>query len=131
MVDFGGIRIKDVRFLGLRDDVVELYQQCSVLVHPALVDAGPKVVNEAMACGLPVIVADGIGTTRIVSEGENGFVVPSRDSNAIAHYLRFFYNHPSETERMGHNARVTALALGLENHVRQLTDQIYSLAGRA
>jgi glycosyltransferase involved in cell wall biosynthesis len=46
------------------------------------------VINEAMACGLPVVVTDRCGSIGdIVLEGENAFIYPAGDAAALAHAL--------------------------------------------
>jgi len=51
-----------------------------------------------------------------VRHGEDGFVVPIRDANALAEKLTFLYEHPEERMRMGSAAR---------NYVQQFTWQNY------
>ena len=40
---------------------------------------------ESMAAGKPIISTDVGGTTEIIEDGKNGFIVPPRDSEALAH----------------------------------------------
>lgn len=68
--------------------LLEYYSSASVLVLPSLADAQPLVCLEAMACGLPVIVSENCGTTDLIDDGVDGFVVPIRDSEAIVQRLR-------------------------------------------
>ena len=48
------------------------------------------VVNEAMHAGLPVVATDAVGAAAggLVRDGENGFVVPERDADALAAAVR-------------------------------------------
>lgn len=64
--------------------LVDLYRQCDAFVLPSLADGWGMVVNQAMACGLPVIVSDMTGAKEIVEEDVTGYVVPSRNVAALA-----------------------------------------------
>jgi glycosyltransferase involved in cell wall biosynthesis len=76
-----------------REDLAGLYALAETLVLPTHSDPWGLVVNEAMACGLPVIVSSVAGCSAdLVEDGWNGYVVPARDSEklnvAIASLLR-------------------------------------------
>lgn len=84
-----------VCFLGFaqREELAAIYGLADVLVLPTHSDPWGLVVNEAMACGLPVIVSSIAGCAAdLVEEGWNGFVVPPADPDelcrAIDHVLR-------------------------------------------
>ncbi|GAB3808045.1 hypothetical protein GCM10028819_46170 [Spirosoma humi] len=74
--------------------VPDLLALSDVLVLPSLSEPWGLVVNEAMACGLPVIVSDRCGcASDLVREGENGFVFdPQNQSQLTALLLRFMNN---------------------------------------
>jgi glycosyltransferase involved in cell wall biosynthesis len=80
-----------------------LYQSASVFVFPSLTEGNPRVVMEAMACGLPVITTE--HAQSIVEDGKTGFVVPIRDVEAIKEKIEFLYQNPDAAERMGKAAR--------------------------
>ena len=84
-------------------ELVHHYQQASVFVLPSLQDGFGMVVYEAAGCGIPVIVTENVGAE--VRHGEDGFVVPIRDANALAEKIRFYYEHPEERIRMGRSVR--------------------------
>lgn len=100
---------KNVTFI---EDYVEnlndLYHKADVLILPSLEDGFARVVTEAMACGLPVIVSENTGAKELVEDGENGFIIPIKDEEAINNKIRFFRENPEEVERMAKNARKTA-----------------------
>ena len=56
-----------------------------VFVLPSLYEPRGAVINEAMACGLPVIVTDRCGSIGdIVQEGRNAMIYPAGDADALA-----------------------------------------------
>lgn len=52
-------------------------REVDAFVLPSVEDAYPLVVLEAMASGLPVVVAENIGTASLVTEPGAGIVVPA------------------------------------------------------
>ena len=56
-----------------------------------------------MACGLPVITTFNSGSP--VRDGEDGFLVPIRDVEALKEKILYFYERPQEIKAMGTSAR--------------------------
>jgi colanic acid/amylovoran biosynthesis glycosyltransferase len=81
-----------------------------VLLHPSLSEGIPTVVVEAMACGLPVVTTDCGGVREVVRDGIDGFVVPLRDSDALADALAALWADPLLRERMGAAGRERVLS---------------------
>jgi glycosyltransferase involved in cell wall biosynthesis len=64
------------------------YQAASLFVLAGSHDVWPQVLNEALACGLPV-VSTGIGAVpEIVTPGDNGILVDEPNSDAFASAIR-------------------------------------------
>lgn len=79
-----------VLFEGFRqiDEIPGYYAHAEAFVHPALVDQWALVINEAMACGLPVIASKGAGATHdLVQPGRNGFRFAPEDVDGLARSL--------------------------------------------
>jgi len=79
-----------VRFAGFvnQADLPKHYAMCDVFVLPSTDDPRGTVINEAMACGLPIVVTDRCGPVGdIVVDGDNGFVFPVGDYVALASAL--------------------------------------------
>ncbi len=92
-------------FTGFRSDIMEVIAGLSLIVVPSLQlqSAGGvkgegfgRVAAEAMAVGVPVIVADSGGLTEIVEDRKTGFVVPSADAEALAEAMRYVFSHSQE-----------------------------------
>lgn len=73
-----------IHLLGHRDDVLELMYGADVFVLSSIDEGLPNVVLEAMSVGTPVVAADAGGTREIITDGQDGFVVPVRDACALA-----------------------------------------------
>ena len=68
-----------------REDLAGLYALAEALILPTHSDPWGLVVNEAMACGLPIIVSSVAGCTAdLVEDGWNGYVVPPGDSERLS-----------------------------------------------
>lgn len=74
--------------------------KANVAVIPSLQDGFAKVVPQIMACGLPVIVSQNTGAFDLIKEGENGYIVPIRDTQAIIDKLKILYDNPEKLDSM-------------------------------
>lgn len=93
---------------GPRQRVVEELDRADVMVLPTLGDSMPRAVLEAMACGLPVITTYESGYDHLIRHGENGFLVPAHDPEAIAVLLKTLADDGELRARVGRAARATA-----------------------
>ncbi|HEX8513408.1 MAG TPA: glycosyltransferase family 4 protein [Allosphingosinicella sp.] len=90
-----------VENLGLLADVRPAIAASSVYVLPSYREGTPRTVLEAMAVGRAVITTDAPGCRNTVEDGENGLLVPVRDSDSLYAAMRRFVLEPSLAERMG------------------------------
>jgi glycosyltransferase involved in cell wall biosynthesis len=85
-----------------RDQLAAIYALAEALIFPTLSDPWGLVVNEAMACGLPIIATDVAGCTAdLVQDGENGYVVPAANAGKLAEAMANFGRDPQLAARMG------------------------------
>jgi 1,2-diacylglycerol 3-alpha-glucosyltransferase len=84
-----------------REGLAGLYALAEALVLPTHSDTWGLVVNEAMACGLPIIVSSVAGCSLdLVEDGWNGYVVPPRDSDKLSLAICSLARLPELKERM-------------------------------
>ena len=105
-----------VRWLGVSRDVAPLYELADALVFPSSYEAFPIVALEAAASGLPIVATPVSGVTELVQDGVSGFLTPA-DPAAIAERLERLAADPQLRERMGQEARRSALAFSSERMV--------------
>lgn len=99
-----------IQWLGHRQDVLELLKQSHIMAFPSWYREGlPKSVIEAEAIGRPVITTDSVGCRDTVVDGENGFIIPVKDSVALAASLKKLIENPSLRLEMGKKARAIAV----------------------
>lgn len=83
------------------DDVRPYYSMCSVYVLPSYREGTPRTVLEAMAMGRPIITTDTQGCRETVLDGKTGFLVPIKNSVAVAEKMVWFIEHQEQIKRMG------------------------------
>ena len=98
-----------IKWLGMRDDVLELLRESHIFAFPSYYKEGlPRSCIEAAAVGRPVVTCDWTGCRDTVEDGVTGFLVPVKDSGALAERLRRLITRPEERRRMGEAARAFA-----------------------
>jgi glycosyltransferase involved in cell wall biosynthesis len=91
----------------------EYFRRCSFFVLPAVYDKHGDteglgvVMLEAMAFSKPVIASNAGGITDVVTDGENGVLVPAGDVPALARALVILATDGRARHRMGKNAKIT------------------------
>ena len=84
-----------------REDLAGLYAFAECLVLPTHSDPWGLVVNEAMSCGLPIIVSSVAGCSAdLVADGWNGYVVPPRDSEKLSAAISCVVQRPDLRQSM-------------------------------
>jgi glycosyltransferase involved in cell wall biosynthesis len=99
------------------DDVLRAYLAADLLVLPSLFEPWGLVVNEAMACGLPVIVSDRVGCADdLVRHGQTGFVVGAGREIQLTDAIRQLVRDAPARNRMRHAAEslISSWTLGKE-----------------
>lgn len=80
------LALLNVHFCGFKnkEELKEYYRCADLFVLPTREDIWGLVINEAMACGLPIISTDKcIAALELVEEGKNGYIVPVDDVEGI------------------------------------------------
>ncbi len=90
-----------IDYLGPVADVRPAIGACHVLVLPSYAEGLPRTVLEAMAAGRAVITTDAPGCGDTVIDGETGFIVPVRNSAALAEAMGKCIADPAFVERAG------------------------------
>jgi len=99
--------VDNVIFAGFvqREDLPCYYAIADVFVFPTLGDPYGLVVDEAMACSLPIVSTSAAGEIRDrIEEGVNGFIVPPADSQALADRMLRLAQDPELRRAMGRNS---------------------------
>jgi glycosyltransferase involved in cell wall biosynthesis len=95
-----------IQWLGKRSDVKELLESSHVFAFPSYYKEGlPKSCIEAAAIGRPIITCDSVGCKDTVIDGETGFLVPIKDSKAVAEKLDILFANAELRKTMGIKSR--------------------------
>lgn len=106
-----------------------IYEQLDVLVVPSIwPENNPVTIIEAMASGIPVIASNIGGIGELVEEGSTGFLVPPRDSAALAERIMRFLAHPELRREMGEKALGKIRRYGIRDQVGHLLNIYEELA---
>jgi glycosyltransferase involved in cell wall biosynthesis len=87
------------------DGVAGLLEAADVYVNPALAEAFPYGVLEAMSAGRACVVTDAGGTAEAILDGESGVVVPTADPDRLAAAVVALLADPERARRLGTAAR--------------------------
>ncbi len=94
-----------VHFLGQRQDVPDLLHAMDIFVLPSYSEGVSLALLEAMAAGLPVIATNVGGLPEVVTDGDNGLLIPPKDPEALAEALARLLDAPDFAKKLGENAR--------------------------
>jgi len=115
--------------VGFREDVREILSLADVVVLPSYFREGvPRVLLEALSLGKPVVTTDHPGCREVVDDGENGFLVPVKDSKALANSIAMLLENSSLRSRFGKHSRCKAESeFDEKSVVEKIITQLYGL----
>lgn len=90
-----------------RAELVALYQGARCFALSSAEEGFGVVLIEAMACGIPVVATRCGGPEGIITEGTDGYLVPTGDVGALAHRLQQLVEGDERNRAMGLAARRT------------------------
>jgi glycosyltransferase involved in cell wall biosynthesis len=113
-----------------RNAMARYYSAADVFVLPTRAEGLANVLVEATAIGLPIVATDLKGITDVtVADGENGFLIPGEDIDALTHSVERLVADPILRARMGKAARARSKRFGFEDYCRQLRAFYLKVAG--
>ena len=93
------------RFLGVRDDVERLLPGLDVSCLSSVHEGVPIAILESMAAGLPIVATDCGSLRDLVTDFENGFIVPVGNAELLAERLRLLADDVALRTRLGEAGR--------------------------
>lgn len=91
--------------VGFQQDVRPYFAMADTLVFPSYREGFPNVVMQAGAMELPSIVTDINGSNEIITENENGMIIPVKDVDAIYNSMKKIVTNTEYRNKLAHNAR--------------------------
>lgn len=89
-----------------RQEIPAIFSDAHIYVFPSLHEGSTVSIYEAMASGLPVVTTPNAGS--VVRDGEDGFIVPVRDVEALCDRIKRLYRDPGLRAEMGRSAAAHA-----------------------
>jgi len=87
-----------LRFLGFRNDMPEFIAALDLYVLPSLWEGLPLALCEALAVGKPIVCTKVGGSSEVVVDGVNGYVVPAADPLALSAAILKVSEEPALSE---------------------------------
>lgn len=94
-----------VKFVGFRSDIPEMLALFDLFVLPSIAEACPIAILEAMAMECPVVATNVGGVPEEIPDDEHGWVIPPKDSDALADGILEALTNPDKCQRLTSNAR--------------------------
>lgn len=114
-----------IETVGRQNDVRPWLAASDALVFPSYREGFPNVVIEAGAMGLPSIVTDINGCREIIIDGNNGIVIPPRQSETLRRAMEIFVTDGDFVSRLAANARPLVATRYEQSFVRNCLKEYY------
>ena len=121
-------QLGNMRFLGSREDVDDLYAAMDLIVLASYREGFPRTPMEAAAMGVPVVATDIRGCRQVVDDCGNGLLVPLRDVDALCAAIEHLATRSDVRARMGAAGREKALQEFDQERVIAITLETYERA---
>jgi len=125
--------LKDKVFiLPPRSDIHDVIKDCAMFVSSSDYEGISNSMIEAMAMGLPCVCTDcrGGGAREMITDGENGLLVPVGDVEALSQAMHRMVNEEGLAEKCGKNAALVRETLSIEKITQQWLDVIEEINGK-
>jgi glycosyltransferase involved in cell wall biosynthesis len=103
-----------VIFLGERHDIPAVLAASAISVLPSMSESLSNSIMESMAAGVPVVACRAGGNDELICDGENGFLVPTADAEALAERIDTLVQQPELRKSLGVTARQDARRFSVE-----------------
>ena len=116
--------IKNVIIEGFhqKSELFEYYKASDILVHPTSYDVWGLVINEAMACGLPIVSSNRcVAALELIENGKNGYCVPMSDDKSMCERIKTIAENNLLYEKMTFAVLETIKNYTIENMAERHT----------
>jgi glycosyltransferase involved in cell wall biosynthesis len=106
-------------------EVQKVMQSHDILVLPSIIEGRALVQQEALACGLPIIVTRNAGAEDLIEEGITGSLVPIRNPHKIAQKIHYFMEN-SITQEIRNYCIKKSASYKWETYAKKIIDFPFS-----
>jgi glycosyltransferase involved in cell wall biosynthesis len=104
------------------EGLIDVYRRHSIFVLPSITEGIPLSLLEAMACGLCPIVSRVGGVPDVVTNGNNGILVPMLDAPALARAMAGALRASEQTSRLAASAHASMQSYGWTRAAEQVVE---------
>ena len=113
------LKLKNVKFLGVKKDVPEYYKKSSIYVSSSRFEGLPMCMIEAQSFGLPIVAFDcKTGPSEIINNNKDGFLIKNENIEELAEKLLLLINDRDKLEKFSLEARKSAKRFTLEEIIK-------------
>jgi len=109
---------KHIKFLGYLDDPLPIFLASDLFLFTSIWEGMPNVLIEAMSCGLPIITTPFDGSTELIINDNNGFILKDFDKKEIVNLTLKVINEDKILKTIAENAIKTSQKFSLDNMVQ-------------
>ncbi len=114
-----------------KQELFEYYKGADLFIHPTSYDVWGLVINEAMACGLPVITTDKcVAGLELIENGINGYIVPVGDDVILADRINKVLEDDELRKRMAENNLAKIREYTIENMAKAQCKAFIEILGK-
>lgn len=95
----------NIHAVGYKTNVIDYFAMADVLTFPSYREGFPNVVMQAAAMQLNAIVSDINGCNEIITNGDNGWIVPPKNVEQLQERMEWCMNNREESKDMGRKSR--------------------------
>ena len=117
--------LQGVYFLGERNDIHAIFGECDVAVLPSFREGFSNTLLEAMQAGTPMVASKVGGTPEIISDGINGLLFESDNSEELAEKLQTLLKNPTLAREIGEKGKQVANARFSIPHMIEQIQALY------
>lgn len=110
---------------GFQKEIRPFYKMMNLFVFPSYREGFGISLMEAAAMNIPAISSNIIGCNEIIEHNVNGFLIPSKDENALFEKMKCSIENKNEIQKMSNVAREIVLRKFEQNQLWNKTIEIY------
>lgn len=108
-------KLQDIHMIGHRKDIDKLLTITDIVSLLSFREGLPRCIMEAMASGIPCIVSDTRGSRNLITDGEDGYIIPLGNDDRLLEAIRALLQEDIRREEMGRAAYKNSSPFLLEN----------------
>lgn len=105
------------------NEVRKIMSMHDVLILPSIIEGRALVQQEALACGLPIIVTPNAGAEDLIETGVTGHLIPIRSPEKIREKIEWFLENKEGIPAMRRECQLKASTFTWENYAKTIFEQ--------